>query len=136
MLLRRMLLFASLLLVLGAVASAIAPRQRAVRDRTAPRAAAPAGTTGPPSVATGTLPVVTGTLPGKTVRARIGDLVKLRATAIEPDLAQIDALGLTEPVEADLPADFEFAADQVGRFAVTLSVSGRRLGYVEVSPAP
>lgn len=129
MLLRRMLLFASLLLVLGAVASAIAPRQRAVRDRPAPRAAVPTGTTGPP-------PVVTGTLPGKTVRARIGDLVKLRATAIEPDLAQIDALGLTEPVEADLPADFEFAADQVGRFPVTLSVSGRRLGYVEVSPAP
>lgn len=79
---------------------------------------------------------VRGTLPrDRVVRARVGDSVELTVSAREPDSATIDGLGLTDAAFPGAPARFSFRADEVGRFPVTLTLSGRRAGLVVVSDA-
>ena len=128
MLLRRMLLFASLLLVTAAIVSAMAPREEGAK--------APPRTTPAPAAAVTAPRHVEATLPDdKTVRARVGDQVTLHVRSREPDLAEIEDLGVSQPAERDIPALIDFVAPQAGRFPVTLSLSGRSVGTVEVSPA-
>ena len=128
MLLRRMLLFASLLLVMGAIASAITPRKD--------RATAPPKTTPAPAAAATPVRQVEATLPDdKIVRARVGDQVTLRVRSRGPDQAEIVGLGVSRPADADLPAEIDFIAPEPGRYPVTLSLADRSVGVVEVLPA-
>jgi hypothetical protein len=124
---RRLLVFIVLLLVVAAVASAIAPRD----DDVARRRVTPA--VPPPAAAAR---VVEGVLPDdRRVRARVGDIVQIRVRHTASDEVEVLALGLSEPVDADLPAELVFDADRVGRFAVTLRDAAKRVGTVEVRPA-
>jgi hypothetical protein len=128
MLLRRMLLFASLLLVTGAIISALAPRED--------RATAPPRTTPAPAAAATAQRHIEATLPGeRTVRARVGDQVTLRVRSGDSDLAEIEGLGVSQPAEQDIPAVIDFVAPAAGSYPVTLSLAGRTVGTVEVSPA-
>jgi hypothetical protein len=65
----------------------------------------------------------------------VGDIVQLDVTHTAQDEVQIVALGLSEPVEPGIAAQFVFDADREGRFAVTLRDAAKRVGTVEVRPA-
>ena len=124
---RRVLFAAAILLALAALLSSLSPRaQRAVtpsRPQQGAVAERPART-------------VSGRLPAdKVVRAREGSVVELEVTNPQADEVRIDDLGVSAPVEPDLPADLRFVADEAGRFPVTLRDSGERLGTLEVTPA-
>jgi hypothetical protein len=129
MLLRRMLLFASLLLVMGAIASAISPRER---KATAPPRTAQAPGTGIPDRAAAARRV-DANLPGRPVRLKVGDIVTLHVAAPGPEQVSIPDLGLFEPADADLPAEFHLVADQAGRYPVMLGLAGRQVGMLEVT---
>ena len=121
---RRLLLFVVLLLVIGAMASATVPRERR----------APAQ---PPLPATPQLEpagaAVEARLPAKrSVRAKVGDVVRLDVRSRSDDVAELTSLGVSEPVGPGLPAQLVFDADHTGRFAVTLRDAGRRIGTVVV----
>jgi hypothetical protein len=123
---RSILLFVAALLLIAALASVIAPREGNLAGPTTPQ---PPQLAAPPSAA----PTVTGILPADgTIEATVGDVVDLTVTADHPDVVQIFDLGLQAPVDADLPGVLEFAADQQGRFAVTLRYSGERVGVLVV----
>jgi len=125
---RSILLFVAVLLVIAALASAIAPRERRLLTptHTTPTQAAPA----PVPAQT-----VTATLPSKkTVEAAEGDVVDLKVTSAQPDEVQIFDLGLHAPVGPNIPAELTFVATQSGRFAVTMRDSGETVGTVNVLP--
>ena len=126
---RSILLFVAVLLVIAALASAIAPRERRLLTptHTTPGQAAPAAL--PPPTVKGAFP------PEKVVKAQQGDIVELAVTYGQPDEVQIFALGLHAPVGPSIPADLTFVATQTGKFAVTMRDSGARVGTVEVQPA-
>ena len=125
---RSILLFVAALLIIAALASAIAPHERNLLTPTHTQATAP--------VVTAPVARVKGTLPADgTVQASVGDIVDLTVTAAQPDEAQIFALGLQAPVDADVPATFEFVADQPGTFPVTLRDAGTKAGTLVVRPA-
>ena len=122
---RRLLLFVALLLLVSAMASAVAPRERDIPPQTPQRPATPARAAD----------VVRATFPDeRELRARVGDVVELEVRNEGRDVVQIPALGLAEPVERDLPAQLVFDADRAGRFAVSLRDERRRVGTVEVLP--
>jgi hypothetical protein len=124
MLRRRILIFVVLLVLVGALASAVAPRQDPAR--VVPGLGA--GATSPPArVVHATLP------PQREVRARVGDVVDLQVREDSTDEVEIVPLGLHAPVDPDLPGVLSFTADRPGRFAITLRDSGVRLGTLAVS---
>jgi hypothetical protein len=124
---RRLLLFVVLLLVIGAVASVTVPR-----ERRAP-AQPPLPATPQPEPAAG---VVEGRLPAKrSVRAKVGDVVRIDVRATADDVAEVTSLGVSEPVGPGIQAQLVFDADQAGRFPVTLRDAGRRIGTVVVRAA-
>jgi hypothetical protein len=124
---RRVIAFVVSLLVIGAVASALAPRERALRG---PAPAVEAAPQAPPAK------VVRATLTeGGRVRARVGDVVQIQVRGRAEDVVQVPALGLEEPVEPGLPALLVFDADRAGRFGVSLRDAGRRIGTIVVRPA-
>lgn len=121
---RRLLLFVVLLLVIGAIANATVPRERVVtpgeQPPPAPRLEPAAGE-------------VTARLPARrAVRASVGDIVHIDVRAGADDVAEVAALGISEPVGPGIPAQLVFDADHAGRFAVTLRDAGRRIGTVVV----
>ena len=123
---RRLLLFVVLLLVVAAVASAIAPRDEGLDRRPGMPAVPP-----PAAVAR----VVEGVLPeDRRVRARVGDIVQIRVEHTAADQVEVLALGLSEPVDPEIPAELVFDADREGRFAVTLRDAAKRVGTVDVRP--
>jgi len=124
---RRLLLFVVLLLLIGAMASATVPRERRVPAQ-------------PPVPATPQLEpaagVVHARLPAKrSVRATVGDVVRIDVRATADDVAEVIALGVSEPVGPGIPAQLVFDADHAGRFPVTLRDGGRRIGTVVVRAA-
>jgi hypothetical protein len=124
---RRLLLFVVLLLVIGAMASATVPR-----ERRAP-AQPPLPATPRPSPAAG---VVEARLPAKrSVRATVGDVVRIDVRAKSDDVAEVAPLGVSEPVGPEIAAQLVFDADQAGRFPVTLRDAGRRIGTLVVRAA-
>jgi hypothetical protein len=123
---RRILTFLVLLLLIAVIASAVAPRDQAVRSTPS------AG----PQPATPPADVVDATLPGRReIRVEIGDVVNLRVRDDASDEVQIVDLGLHAPVEPDLPAELTFVADRTGRFPVTLRDAGDDLGSILIGPA-
>jgi len=124
---RRVLFAAAILLALAALLSSLSPReQRAVTPTRSQQDAA----------AERLARTVSGRLPAdKVVRAREGSVVELEVMSPQADEVQIDDLGVSAPVQPDLPAELRFVADEAGRFPVTLRDSGERLGTLEVTPA-
>ena len=140
MLARRLLLLIAVLLVAGAFASAIAPRDTTRNDRTSTRSATTASTPAPaPATSPGT--TVEAELPGtaggktKTVHARVGDLIDLTVRAPGPDTVSIEGYDEIQPADVDNPARFSFFADQQGAFDVTLQQAGTLAGRLEIDPA-
>ena len=123
---RRLALFFVLLILIGAIADAIAPREQT----------APPVTTPPAAPAAPAADIVHGRLPGVAdVVAHVGDVVQIDVSHDAQDVVQVPSLGIAEPVERDIDAQLVFDADRAGRFAVTLRDAGKRLGTVEVKPA-
>ena len=80
---------------------------------------------------------ITAALPrDRVVRAATGDRIVLEVKADAEDQVQIEGYDLIEPVDPLTPAQFDFIADQAGRFAVTLVATGKRLGRVDVVERP
>ena len=124
---RRVLFAAAILLALAALLSSLSPRER--------RAVAPSRTQQEAAVERPAR-TVSGRLPAdKVVRAREGNVVELEVMSQQADEVRIDDLGVSAPVQPDLPAELRFVADEAGRFPVTLRDSGERLGTLEVTPA-
>jgi hypothetical protein len=66
------------------------------------------------------------------VRARAGEVVRLRVRAERPGEARILALGLDWPVGPGLPGEVVFVAPGPGELPVVLRGERGRLGVVEV----
>jgi hypothetical protein len=125
---RRLMLFVVLLLVIGAMASVTVPRER--------RAPAEPPPLPEPAQLSPSAGVVQARLPAKrSVRAKVGDVVQIDVRSASDDVAEVVALGVSEPVGPGIPAQLVFDADQPGRFAVTLRDAGRRIGTVVVRAA-
>jgi len=124
---RRILLAAAILLLSFALVSSISPRPRE-------RAAAPPVQAQPTDASATQRRTVEGRLPAdRVVRAREGDVVELRVTSRQPDVARVVELGLSGPTEPGLPAELTFVADRPGRFAVELRDAEQRVGTLEIS---
>ena len=122
---RRLILFVVLLLLIGAMASATVPRERRAPEDPTPLPA--------PAQLEPAAGVVQGRMPAKhSVRAKVGDVVRIDVRAATDDVAEVLAMGVSEPVGPDIPAQLVFDADHPGRFAVTLRDAGRRIGTVVV----
>jgi hypothetical protein len=90
----------------------------------------------PPQTAAAPASVVTGRLPADgTVRAREGQVVSIGVRSTTDDIAEIAQPAVSVPVGPELNLPLEFAADDPGRFNVTLRYSGKRVGQVVVSPS-
>ena len=138
MLARRLLLLVAVLLVVGALASAVAPRDTTKKDQ-GPASSVATETAPAPAPGAGT--TVTAELTGgtggrtKTVRARVGDLIDLTVAAPGPDTVTIEGYDQIQPADPDSPARFSFFADQQGNFDVTLQQAGTLAGRLEIEPA-
>src|SRR4051794_14573562 len=130
---RRMILLVVVLMGLTALVATLAPPER-VRTRgeatPAPRAAQPGGTL--PDAA----PAVTARLPSgpgrpRTVRAELGDEVRID---VEAETATSVALGDLDIQQAEpgLPARFELLADTPGRYPLVVVDDQRRIGTLVV----
>jgi hypothetical protein len=119
---RRLLLFASLLLLASALGSALRPREdTGRRDRSALNPAP--------------LPAdrVTAVLPSDDpVLASVGDIVELTVRSEQADRAEVFDLAVDAPTDARTPATLLVIADRAGRFPVTLRYSGEQVGTLDV----
>jgi len=125
---RRLLIVLAVLIGLTALAAGVTPRQPVVREdgsRPAPDAEAP--------------PSIERTLDAaetdQRVRVSVGQTVVLIVESATLDTVSLAEYG-NEPVEPDSPARFELLADVPGGYAIELLESGRRIGTLEVRPAP
>jgi hypothetical protein len=123
---RRFLLFAVLLLVAGSLVSAMTPHTRH-SGGTPSSEVTPAPTNRPASVVEASLPA------DRDVRARVGDVVRLTVSAPSADVVELADLALEQPVDAGVPAELVFVADQAGRFRIRLRDAGESVGTLRVS---
>jgi hypothetical protein len=136
MLARRLLLLVAVLLVVGAFASAVAPRDTNNKDRATTPTVAPVAGGALPQQGAGT--TITETLPGpttgktKTVRAQVGDLIDLTVQAPGPDTVTIAGYDEIQTADPANPAHFSFFADEPGTFVVTLQDAGTVVGQLEI----
>lgn len=127
--LRALLLLLAILLVLGVVASLLAPSDL----RTPTTAPVTVIDLGPPPVSA---PEIDVALPSaRPIDVAQGDVVRLAIRAALPDTARLPALGLHVPVGPGVDGVLRFVADQPGRFAVRLDRTGRPAGVLVVAPA-
>ncbi len=120
-----MLLFASLVLLSAAFASALTTTPE--KDRTTTGTASV-----PPSTGLSTERVQAELPATEPVIARIGDVVQIDVTATEADRVEILDLGIGQPVNRDTPTSIVLVADRAGTFPVTLRLAGERIGTLEV----
>ena len=124
---RRVLFAAAILLALAALLSSLSPREQRAVSPSRPQQDAAAGQRAR---------TVSGRLPAdKVVRAREGNVVNLEVMSRQADEVEVDDLGVSAPVQPDLPAQLHFVAEEAGRFPVTLRDSGERVGTLEVIPS-
>jgi hypothetical protein len=124
---RRIAYVLAVLILLGAIGSAISTRELQRTQAVAPPDGGPPATPAP--VASGDMP------PDRVVRARVGDVVSLDVRTVQPDTATIMAFGVSAVTSAQVPGTLEFVAAEPGRYPVELEDSGRVAGSVVVSPA-
>jgi hypothetical protein len=122
---RQLILWAAVLLMIGAVAAAIAP---APQQTTAPVFPAPAPAGAAPARR------VEATLPSRTpVKAAVGDIVRLSVHAEQPARALISGMGVSAPVGPGSEGVVELVADLPGRWTVRLEPGDAPIGVLEVS---
>jgi hypothetical protein len=122
---RQLILWAAVLLMIGAIAAAIAP---APERPTAPVFPAPA--------LAGTAPArtVEATLPSRTpVTAAVGDIVRLSVDSEQPARALVSGMGVSAPVGPGSEGVVELVADLPGRWTVRLEPGDAPIGLLEVS---
>jgi len=97
----------------------------------------PSAPTLPPSPGQALARTITGTLPDdRIVRAAVGDRIALEVKADSADQVQIAGYDLLEVVDPATPANFDFIADEAGRYGVRLLSTGEIVGRVEVVERP
>ncbi len=67
------------------------------------------------------------------VKIKAGQRLKLQVRSATPDIALIEGLGLSFPVEPGLPSEITLVAPNSGRFDVALEIAGRKVGTIIVS---
>jgi hypothetical protein len=137
---RRLLVLMAVLLGLTALAAALAPRPTVAPQRgglgasptPAPSTASPAS--GPSQVVTRTLSADEGAGRGgtNTVRARVGDTIRLSVHGDVLDAVELQGLGQIAALEPGSPAHFEFIADEGGEHPIVLLDADRRIGVLDV----
>jgi hypothetical protein len=91
----------------------------------------------PPSAGQALSRTVIATFPDdRIVHAAVGDRIVLEVKADAADQAQIAGYDLLEVVDPVSPANFDFIADEAGRFGVRLLSTGQVVGRVEVVERP
>lgn len=152
MLVRRLLVFAALLVGLAILAASVAPRE----TRTG---AGPSGTAvpAPPSAAgvpdepelSGREDVAgAGGVPGEpplrrldagasdqAVRARVGERVRLEISSAELATVQVGEDGPVEAIDPDAPARFSLLYDQAAELPIRVLESGRTIGVLRILDA-
>jgi hypothetical protein len=89
----------------------------------------------PPVTASAPASTVEARLPADgTVRARVGQVVRLHVQATNNDVAEIAALALSMPVGPGLDTPLVFVAEQPGRFPVRLRYADEPVGQLVVTP--
>jgi hypothetical protein len=71
--------------------------------------------------------------PVTVVPVTLGDQLPLIVRSRKPDLVEIPALGLLEPVNPNAPARFNVFADATGNYGIRLVNADRVVGRIEVS---
>jgi hypothetical protein len=95
---------------------------------------APATETASARVPAATLDEVSAVMPADSkVKLKVGQRLKLEVRSATPDIAQIEGLGLSFPVEPDLPSGIVLVAPATGSFDVALEIAGRKVGTIIVS---
>jgi hypothetical protein len=126
----------AVLLGLTALATSLAPRPRAIREGTAakptpaPATASPGARAKPARVVARTLEVDVGR--AVTVRARVGDTIRLVVAGDILDSVEIEGTDEIEQIDPDSPARFELLADERASHAIRLLDSGRRIAQLDI----
>ena len=124
--LRRILVLLLLLMIVMSITAGLQPPRR-LGHRTA---------AGRPAYA-GQVQTVSASLPkDRVVHAAVGDRIALEVVADDVDQVEIEGYDLIEPVDPGTPAQFDFVADQAGRFRVTVGSAGKTVGRLEVVERP
>jgi hypothetical protein len=136
---RRLLLLVAVLLITGAIAAALTPRDSGQTTPTTTPSTPPAlpGATGGTGAgarevtrtinAAGAEPAV--------VRAHVGDLLHLVVRAPSPDVVELEGTGRFDSVDSSTPARFDFFVESPGTFPIRLQETGRQIGRLVVSVA-
>lgn len=67
------------------------------------------------------------------VKVKVGQRLRLQVRAASPDIAQVEGLGLSFPVEPDFQSEIVLVAPSSGDFDVTLEIAARKIGTIIVS---
>jgi hypothetical protein len=136
---RRLLLLAAILMLTGAIAAALTPRD--LREPAPPTQTRPVPTS-PPAAAGGTpatrelsRTVNADARRPQTVRARVGDLLHLTVRAQSPDEVELVGLDRFEAADQFSPARFDFFVERAGSFPIRLREARREIGRLVVSAA-
>ncbi len=132
---RRFLLLVALLMGVTAVAASLAPPDPSVRrnrERTAQPTPSPAITSAPVESRTVERTLDASQPQVRTVRAHVGDLLRLEVRSAEPGAVAIEGLDRNAAVDPSTPALFEVFADAPGSYPIVLVDDGRRVGTLVI----
>jgi hypothetical protein len=126
---RRFLLIVAVLMGLTALAASVAPRERALRDRSQAERVQPV-----PTASAGTLETIrleiSADETGQRVEVSEGDLLALEVTGSGREAVRM--LGEIDAVAPNTAARFHIVADRAGQHPIELVGSGRRIGTLVV----
>jgi len=124
---RRLLLFASLVLIAAAFSSALTTPPVREDERTTPTTPIRGVAAIPGSER------IRAELPAKDpIVVDLGAVVELDVSAEEPDRVELVDLAIDAPVAPGTPATLVVTTDRIGTFPITLRLSGEQVGTLEV----
>jgi hypothetical protein len=128
---RRFLLIVAVLMGLTALAASVAPRERALRDRSQAERVQPVPTAsaGAPTLETIRLEISADET-GQRVEVSEGDLLALEVTGSGREAVRM--LGEIDVVAPNTAARFHIVADRAGQHPIELVGSGRQIGTLVV----
>jgi hypothetical protein len=134
MFVRRMLLFALLLLAVTTLTAGLAPAPK-VRENPSPH------TLPTPTPRPGRSVVVERALDAsrrkpQTITVRTGDVLTLTVRSDEPDAVELQGLGALRAIAPDSPVTFDVLPDTPGSYPVVMLSTGRTVGTVRVVTPP
>ncbi len=124
---RRLLIALAVVMALTALVAGLSPREPAVQSGSAPPAAPVTGASSEPLERT-----ISAGETGQRVDARLGESLRLIVQGETLDSVAVGELG-TRAITESSPAIFDLLLDVPGSYPITLLLSGRRLGVLEVS---